>query len=75
MLLQEPLKRAAMRIRHWRKESAELALELAPQQRTSVERSIERHGKQAERLMEELSARKEPMLRVLAVIVPEEPGK
>jgi superfamily II DNA or RNA helicase len=75
MLLQEPLRRAATRIRQWRKESAELALGLAPQQRTSVERSIERHGKQAELLMEELSARKEPMLRVLAVIVPEEPGQ
>jgi superfamily II DNA or RNA helicase len=72
MSLQEPLKRAALRIRQWRKDSTQLSLDLAPKQRTSVERNIERHGKQAELLMEELSARKEPMLRVLAVIVPEE---
>ena len=72
MLLQEPLRRAALRIRRGRTDSAQLAAELAPPRRTSVERGIERHGRQAERLMEELSARKEPMLRVLAVIVPEE---
>ncbi len=72
MLVQEPLKRAALRIRQWRKDSAELALGLAPAQRTSLQRNIDRHGRQAEVLVEELSARKEPMLRVLAVIVPEE---
>lgn len=72
MLLQEPLKRAATRIREWRNDSEQLASRLAPAQRSRLTRDIERNGKQAEHLVEELSARKEPMLRVLAVIVPEE---
>lgn len=75
MLLQEPLKRAAIRIREWRHDSEQLASRLAPAQRSRLARDIERNGKQAEHLVEELSARKEPMLRVLAVIVPEEAGQ
>ncbi len=75
LLVQEPLRRAALRIKQWREDTAELALGLAPSQRTSLQRNIERHGKQAQDLVKELSTRKEPMLRVLAVIVPEEQEK
>jgi hypothetical protein len=71
VLLQEPLKRAALRIRRWRTESAELAAALVPAHRSRLEREIERHGRQAESLVRDLSARDEPMLRVLAVIVPD----
>lgn len=72
MTVQEPLRRAAYRIRDWRKRSEQLALELAPSHRARMTRSVERHGRQAEDLVKELAAREAPMLRVLAVVVPEE---
>ncbi|MEU4802980.1 SNF2-related protein [Actinosynnema sp. NPDC023587] len=73
LLVQDPLVRAAHRIRQWRKESEQLALDLAPVRANAVKRSVERHGKQALDLVTELSARKDPMLRVLTIIVPEKP--
>lgn len=75
MLLAEPLMRASARIKRWRAGSDALAAQLRPPHRAKVERDIEAHGNQAQRLVAELTARDEPMLRVLAVIVPEEEGR
>ncbi len=70
--LQQPLHDAAQRIREWRRASTELAAGLPPGQRAQVEQRVDRHGRQADQLVEELMARTEPMLRVLAVIIPRE---
>ncbi|MGH3864033.1 MAG: hypothetical protein ACRDSQ_31430, partial [Actinokineospora sp.] len=74
-LVQEPLVDAAMRIRQWRKSAKQLALDLPPNRRSRVEQEVDLHGSQALDLCAELSARDEPMLRVLAVIVPEESAR
>lgn len=72
---QESLERAATRIQSWRKASEAYAASLPPIRRARVEREIDKVGGQVERLVEDLSARDEPMVRVLAVIVPEEASR
>ncbi|MDQ2707910.1 MAG: DEAD/DEAH box helicase [Actinomycetota bacterium] len=69
--LSEPLKDAARGIAAWRKESEALAATLAPAQAARVRRRIAEHGTQAQGLVESLSARAEPMVRVLLLLLPE----
>jgi hypothetical protein len=69
--LSTPLKDAARGIATWRKRSEARAAGLAPNQAARVRRRIEQHGKQAEDLVGSLSARPDPMVRVLLLIVPE----
>ncbi|MGH3628592.1 MAG: SNF2-related protein [Sciscionella sp.] len=68
--LSEPLKQAARRIATWRKESDALAAQLAPTQASRVRRRIEQHGAQAQELVQSLSARPEPMVRMLLLLLP-----
>jgi hypothetical protein len=68
--LSEPLKEAARRIAAWRRQSEALAAALTPAQAGRVRRRIEQHGDQAHELVASLSARAEPMVRVLLVLLP-----
>ncbi len=68
--LSEPVKEAARGIAAWRKESEELADRLAPAQAGRVRRRVEQHGAQAHELVQSLSARPEPMVRVLLLLLP-----
>lgn len=68
--LSEPLKEAARGIAAWRTQSEELAAQLAPAQAGRVRRRIEQHGAQAHELVQSLSARAEPMVRVLLLLLP-----
>jgi hypothetical protein len=69
--LGEPLKEAARRIAAWRKQSEALAAQLAPAQASRMKRRIEQHSTQAHELVQSLSARAEPMVRVLLLLLPE----
>jgi len=69
--LGEPLKEAARGIAAWRTQSEALAAQLAPAQASRMKRSIEQHGIQAHELVQSLSARAEPMVRVLLLLLPE----
>ena len=69
--LSEPLLEAARAIKAWRRRSEARAAQLAPAHATRVRRRIDRHGAQAHELVESLSARPDPMVRVLLVIVPD----
>ena len=69
--LSEPLREAARAIKAWRRRSEARAAQLAPAHATRVRRRIDRHGAQAHELVESLSARPDPMVRVLLVIVPD----
>ncbi|HEX5113656.1 MAG TPA: helicase-related protein [Pseudonocardiaceae bacterium] len=75
MLLAQPLMQASGRIKKWRAGSALLAEHLSPPHRARVEREIVANETQAQHLLDDLAARDEPMLRVLALIVPEEEVK
>jgi len=69
--LGEPLREAARGIAAWRKRSEALAGRLAPAQASRMQRRIEQHGTQAYDLVQSLSARAEPMVRVLLLLLPE----
>jgi hypothetical protein len=68
--LSEPLQEAARGIAVWRRQSEALAAALAPAQAGRMRRRIEQHGDQAHELVASLSARPEPMVRVLLVLLP-----
>ncbi|MGH3697122.1 MAG: SNF2-related protein [Pseudonocardiaceae bacterium] len=68
--LSEPLQEAARGIAAWCKQSEALADQLTPTQAARVRRRIEQHGAQAHGLVESLSARAEPMVRVLLLLLP-----
>lgn len=67
----EPLRAAARGIAQWRKDSEALADTLDnPRQAARARQRIAENGTQAQKLVESLSARKEPMVRVLLLLVP-----
>lgn len=67
----EPLRTAARGIAQWRKNSEALAGTIDnPRQAARARQRIADHGAQAQKLVESLSARKEPMVRVLLLLVP-----
>jgi hypothetical protein len=68
--LSEPLSEAARRIATWCTQSEALATQLAPAQAGRLRRRIEQHGAQAHELVQSLSARAEPMVRVLLLLLP-----
>jgi hypothetical protein len=67
--LSEPLKEAARGIALWREQSEVLAAQLAPTPAGRVRRRIEQHGAQAHELVQSLSARAEPMVRMLLLLL------
>ncbi|GAA4785571.1 DEAD/DEAH box helicase [Actinomycetospora chlora] len=69
-VVSEPLRQAAREVRDWRRRSEERAATLAPNAAKAARRRIEEHGTQAQRLVASLSARSEPMVRVLLLLVP-----
>ncbi|GAA1383873.1 DEAD/DEAH box helicase [Pseudonocardia kongjuensis] len=70
-LVTEPLRTAARGIAQWRKDSEALAETLDnPRRAARARQRIADHGTQAQKLVESLSARKEPMVRVLLLLVP-----
>lgn len=72
--LSEPLATAARGIEAWAKESAALADGLAPAAGARMRRQIGAHAEQAGKLVDSLTARNEPMVRVLLVLLPKEPS-
>ncbi|MGH4015558.1 MAG: SNF2-related protein [Pseudonocardiaceae bacterium] len=70
-MLSEPLQEAARRIGGWRTQSETLAAALPPVQAGRVRRRIEQHGAHADELVQSLSARAEPMVRVLLLLLPD----
>ena len=71
-LLSAPLSTAARRIDTWRRASEALAEQLAPAQAGSLRRRVAEHADQADVLVRTLSARADPMVRVLLVLLPKE---
>ncbi|MCE3554515.1 DEAD/DEAH box helicase [Pseudonocardia sp. RS11V-5] len=70
-MVTEPLRAAARGIAQWRRASEALADKLDnPRQAERARRRIAEHGDQAQDLVASLSARKEPMVRVLLLLVP-----
>jgi hypothetical protein len=69
-LLSEPLRAAAGRIDAWRQASEALAAGLAPAQAGPLRRRVAEHADQADELVRTLSARADPMVRVLLVLLP-----
>ncbi|WP_214370459.1 SNF2-related protein [Pseudonocardia sp. H11422] len=69
-IVSEPLREAARGIRAWRNQSEALAAQLAASQAARVHRRMQQHGEQAQKLVNSLSARDEPMVRVLLLLVP-----
>ena len=65
-----PVREAARAIKDWRTRSEERAATLAPKQAAALRRRIEEHGTQARQLVASLSARPDPMVQVLLMIVP-----
>jgi hypothetical protein len=70
-LLSEPLSAADRRIAAWRRASESLADGLAPAQAGALRRRVAEHADQADELVRTLSARADPMVRVLLVLLPE----
>ncbi|WP_424185354.1 SNF2-related protein [Actinokineospora sp. G85] len=73
--LLKSLMTAQRRIDRWKGQSLQLTLNLAPSHKTRVIRMVENHGRLASDVVKDLYPRDEPMLRVLAVIVPREGTK
>ncbi|MGE0844167.1 SNF2-related protein [Pseudonocardia sp.] len=70
-IVTEPLRTAAREIAKWRKDSEALAEKRDnPRQAERDRRRVAQHGDQAQDLVASLSARKEPMVRVLLLLVP-----
>jgi superfamily II DNA or RNA helicase len=69
-LLSEPLGAADRRIAAWRRASETLADGLAPGQAGPLRRRVAEHADQADELVRTLSARADPMVRVLLVLLP-----
>ena len=69
-LLSEPLATAARRIETWRQASQALADHLAPGQAGPLRRRVAQHADAADELVRTLSARADPMVRVLLVLLP-----
>jgi hypothetical protein len=69
-LLSEPLGAADRRIAAWRRASETLADSLAPAQAGPLRRRVAEHADQADELVRTLSARADPMVRVLLVLLP-----
>jgi superfamily II DNA or RNA helicase len=69
-LLSEPLSVAARRIEGWRGASEALADGLSPGQAGPLRRRVAEHADQADELVRTLTARADPMVRVLLVLLP-----
>ena len=69
-LLSEPLATADRRIEAWRQASQALADHLAPGQAGPLRRRVIQHADAADELVRTLSARADPMVRVLLVLLP-----
>ncbi|WP_308283400.1 SNF2-related protein [Pseudonocardia nigra] len=69
-LLSEPLSAAARRVATWRQASEALADGLTPSQAGPLRRRIAEHADAADELVRTLSARADPMVRVLLVLLP-----
>ncbi|MFP5021914.1 SNF2-related protein [Pseudonocardia phyllosphaerae] len=65
-----PLRAAARAIRSWRSRSEDYARSKPPAQAARVRKRIEEYGRQADELVDSLSARRDPMVRVLLLLVP-----
>jgi hypothetical protein len=73
-LLSEPLSAAARRIDTWRRAFDALAGGLAPGQAGPLRRRVAEHADQADELVQTLSARADPMVRVHLVLLPKGGG-
>jgi hypothetical protein len=73
-LLSEPLSAAARRIDTWGRAFDALAGGLAPGQAGPLRRRVAEHADQADELVQTLSARADPMVRVLLVLLPKGGG-
>ncbi|MDN5914705.1 MAG: SNF2-related protein [Pseudonocardia sp.] len=68
--LVEPLQAAARGIRAWRTRSEAFADGLGPVQAARTRKRIEQYGRQADELVATLSTQRDPMVRVLLVLIP-----
>ena len=72
--LTAPIATARTRIAAWRTEAEELAEGMSPSRAPRARREIERHATAADLLAASLSARPDPMVRVLLLLLPRQEG-